>query len=208
MKLKRIILSMCLLLVGSLTVFADSPLTSTDFANAYSNEVIVIKASNTNGVLTNELMDYLTNQKNPLDVKMALINKLGWNFDGKNNAEIFMNYLKVKYKYDDMEKFLKKGKKDDLLSMVYLKAMDNYFEVDDAIMMGEKALKKNKKSRTANIIVSLIKAQKAMDNGDKWCEVYQMTNGVRENKKLKNDIKQGALDIIYEYMDGYQEYCK
>ncbi len=206
MKLKRILLSTCLLLIGSLTVFADSPLTSTDFADAYANEEIVIKASKTNGVLTNELMDYLTDQKNPLDVKMALINKLGWNINNKNNAEIFMNYLKLKYKYSDMEKFLKKGKKDDLLSMAYIKAMDNYFNVTEAVKIAEKALKKNKKSRTANLIAGLIKAQQAMDNN--WCEVYKITNSVRENKKLKDDIRPEAVKIIYDYMDGYGDSCQ
>lgn len=206
MKLKTIFLSIFVLLIASSTAMADSPLTSTNFAKAYANEPIVIKASKTNGLLTMELMDYLSEKKNPIDVKMALINELGWKTSSKNNAGLFMVYLKAKYGYSSEAKFLKKGKKHDLLSMAYLKAMDNYFNVDEAIKIAERALKKNKKSRTTNLIVGLIKAQKTMDSN--WCEVYKITNRVRENKKLKDDIKPEAVKIIYGYMDIYEDSCK
>lgn len=206
MKLKKIFSAITTLFMFSFSVFADSPLTSTDFSAAYETEPIVIAASKTNGVLTDELMDYLTGKNNPVDLKMAVINKLGWNFDGKNNSQIFMNYLMKKYRFDDKEKFAKKAKGDDLLSMAYLKALDNYFEVDEALRLAEKALKKNKKSRTYNLIHGLIKAQKAFD--DNWCEVFQITDRVRKNEKLKNDIKPEAVKIIYDYMDIYAKECK
>lgn len=206
MKLKKLGLAICVLVFLSITAFADSPLTSTDFSNAYSGEPIVIAASNTNGVLTNELMDYLTGKNNPVDLKMAVINKLGWNISGKNNSQIFMNYLMKKYRFNNAEKFPKKAKGDDLLAMAYLKALDDYFKVDAAVELAEKALKKNKKSRTYNLIAGLIKAQKAFD--DNWCEVFQITDRVRKNEKLKNDIKPEAVKIIYDYMDIYGDDCK
>lgn len=206
MKLKKSILIITALLIFSFSVFADSPLTSTDFSAAYSAEPIVIAASNTNGVLTEELMDYLTDKNNPVDLKMAVINKLGWNIAGKNNSQIFMNYLMKKYRFNNAEKFPKKAKGDDLLAMAYLKALDNYFKVDAAVELAEKALKKNKKSRTYNLIAGLIKAQKAFDGN--WCEVFQITDRVRKNEKLKNDIKPEAVKIIYDYMDIYGDECK
>ncbi len=206
MKLKKLGLAICVLVFLSITAFADSPLTSTDFSNAYTDEPIVITASNTNGVLTEELMNYLTDKKNPVALKMAVINKLGWDFNGKNNSQIFMNYLMKKYRFDNAEKFPKKAKGDDLLAMAYLKALDDYFKVDAAVELAEKALKKNKKSRTYNLITGLIKAQKAFDGN--WCEVFQITDRVRKNEKLKNDIKPEAVKIIYDYMDIYGDECK
>ena len=100
---------------------------------------------------------------------------------------------------------MKKGKAHDLLSIAYLKALDNYFTVPDAVNYGERALKKNKESRTANLIVGLIKAQQAMDGN--WCEVYQITDRVRNNKMLKNDMEPEAIKIIYGYMDIYKDDC-
>jgi len=52
-----LILSAFLLSVNPLS--ADSPLTSTDFSKAYLNEKIVIIASETNGILSEELAVWL-----------------------------------------------------------------------------------------------------------------------------------------------------
>ena len=206
MKLKTTFLSIFVLLMVSSVSLADSPLTSTSFSKAYHDYPIVITASQANGVLTPQLMDYLANEYNQIDVKMAVINELGWNTKNKNNAELYMTYLKNKYGYKNEKKFLKKGKKDDLLTMAYLKALDNYFTVTEAVKYAESALKKNESSRTVNLIAGLIRAQQAMDGN--WCEVYQITDRVRNNKQLENDMKPEAISIIYEYMDIYQDSCK
>lgn len=190
---------------GSLAL-ADSPLTSTDFSKAYSNEKIVVAASQTNGVLTEELMKYLVDAKKPIDVKMAIINQLGWNIDGKNNSQIFLDYILKKYKYSDIVEASEKAKADVILSFAYLKAMDNYFQVEDAGKLAQIAVSRNPKSRTFNLIAGLIRAQSVMEQS--FCEVYQITDGVRKNADLKNDLKPEAVSIIYEYTDGYREYCK
>jgi hypothetical protein len=41
------------------TVFADSPLTSTNFYQAYLDIPLVDRTANSNGVLTDEVFDYL-----------------------------------------------------------------------------------------------------------------------------------------------------
>jgi hypothetical protein len=84
--------------------------------------------------------------------------------------------------------------------------MDNYFDVQDALEIAEKALSKNKKSYTFNIITALIRAQNVFDKD--WCAVYKCTDSVRKNKKLKLDIKKTALDIIFGYMDLYKDACE
>lgn len=195
-----------LLLIFSVTAFGDSPLTSTNFAAAYTDQPMVVAASKTQGYINNYIMDYLTSDKNPIDVKMAIINEFGWKISGKNNSQAFMKYLIEKRGYADKNEFLKSGEADELLSMAYITALDDYFNVDDAIVFAEQALKKNPESRTFNLIAGLIKAQKSMD-GD-WCEVYTITDNIRKNSGLKNDIKPEAVKIIYEYMDIYAEYCK
>jgi len=188
------------------TALADSPITSTKFADAYMDEPIVVAAVKANGVITNELMDYLSGQYNPIDVKMAVINKIGWKISGRNNSELFMQYLMDERGYSSEKRFLKKGTADELLSMAYLKAMDNYFEVDNALKFAQKAVKKNRRSRTFQLIYGLIRAQKAMDSN--WCGVYQITDGIRKNGALMNDMRTRAVGIIYKYMDIYGESCE
>jgi len=68
------------------------------------------------------------------------------------------------------EDFFNNGKGDELLCMGYLKAMDNYFQVDDALKYAETALLQKPKSYTYQIITALIRAQKA--SGIDSCKVY------------------------------------
>lgn len=186
--------------------FADSPITSTNFASAYSESPIVSAATTASGVLTDELMAYLIDEKNPIDVKMAVINQLGWDFDGKSNAATFQAYLFKKKKFKNEAAFKKKGTAHQLICMAYLKAMDNYFDVTDAIVYADLAVKKNSKSYTIELITGIIKAQQAMDSN--WCAVYELTNVVRFNESLKVDMKTEAIDLIFEYMDLYSDSCE
>ena len=188
------------------STFADSPITSTKFADAYMDEPIVVAAEEAKGVINDELMGYLASEYNPIDVKMAVINKIGWNISGRNNSGLFMQYLMRERGYSSEKRFYKKGRADELLSMAYLKAMDNYFEVDDALRYAERAVKKNGQSRTFQLIAGLINAQKTMDSS--WCEVYQITDRIRKNERLMNDMRTKAVGIIYEYVDIYGESCK
>jgi len=190
----------------NLCSFADSPITSTNFANAYSELAIVTTAETTGGVLTEELMAYLIDESNPIDAKMAVINQLGWDFDGKSNAATFQTYLFKKKKFKNEAAFKKKGTAHQFICMAYLKAMDNYFDVTDAIVYANLAVKKNNKSYTIQLIAGVIKAQQAMDSN--WCKVFELTNDVRSNQSLQVDMKATAIDQIFEYMDLYRDSCE
>ncbi len=60
MRSKPLSLTILVTLLLSSFAYADSPLTSTNFSNAYLNEPVVIKASKVKGKLSNELLIYLT----------------------------------------------------------------------------------------------------------------------------------------------------
>ena len=72
-------------------LFSDSPITSTDFYRAYLDVELVENAHNS-GELNMILAEALSNET-PLDIKMAIINALSWDLDGKDNAVYFKNYL-------------------------------------------------------------------------------------------------------------------
>ena len=79
--------------VLSQNLFADSPLTSTPISEAYKDSKIVQLASTTEGRLTIELMNYLNESMHQVELKIAVINQLGWGFNGFNNAYYFYEYL-------------------------------------------------------------------------------------------------------------------
>lgn len=199
------LISFLVILAIPIRALSDSPLTSTNFSISYQNEEIVIRASKTNGKLTKELIEYLINKSNPVDLKMALINQLGWDDKGKKNSNIFWSYIRLTNNYKSEEEFCNKGNADELICFAYLKAIDNYFEVDKALKISEIALTKNTNSYTFHIISALIRSQKYLNND--WCEVYKSTDSVRKNTNLNKDLRDEAISVIFDYMDNYGKYC-
>lgn len=205
--MKNLILLCSFFFIGISFTKADSPITSTDIASAYSSEKIVMTAEAANGILTEELMKYLNGKSNPIYLKIAVINKLSWSIDGKNNAELFWNFLQKNKKFKSVEDFKKKASAEQLICYAYLKALDNYFDVKEAMDMAQLAVKKDKKSSfTINIICGLIEAQNSFDSD--WCKLWKCTDKVRNNTKLKKDLAEAAITNIFEYMDLYKDECK
>ena len=61
------------MILSIVQAYADSPLTSTDFYKAYLDVPIVKKAADNPNKLTKEMMEYLYDDKNPLDIRIALL---------------------------------------------------------------------------------------------------------------------------------------
>ncbi len=203
----KLFLALIFGLLVNQNLLADSPLTSTQISNAYKDYAIIQLASKSNGNLSVDLMDYLYGKSNPIDVKIALINEIansGWRieFKEKKNAAIFLEYLQQKE-----SGFSLNGNPNSeiLISYAYLKALDNYFDVAEATQWADLAKSRNGESYTVSIVWALIHAQQAMDSD--WCEVYNLTNSVRENKGLEKDMKEEAISIIFDYMDIYKDDC-
>ena len=203
----KLYLALIFVLLVNQNLLADSPLTSTKISNAYKDYAIIQLASKSNGDISVDLMDYLYERSNPIDVKIALINEIansGWRieFKEKNNAAIFLEYLQQKE-----SGFSLNGNPNSeiLISYAYLKALDNYFDVAEATQWADLAKSRNGESYTVSIVWALIHTQQAMDSD--WCEVYNLTNSVRENKGLEKDMKEEAISIIFDYMDIYKDDC-
>jgi hypothetical protein len=192
-------------LIFSSNAFADSPLTSTAFYKAYTLEPIVNEAGNCNGILTVSLMNYLADPVQPIDIKMALINRLGWDIKGKTNAATFIQHLQVKNGYSSIEDLKEKSSADELICIAYLKAMDGYFDVKNALEYSNLAITKAKNSYTIHLINALIYSQ-TFKYGN-WCRIYQVMDKVKTNSSLIIDFKAEATRIIFEYTNIYKKYC-
>lgn len=89
MKMTKNILAILLLLIFISKVFADSPITSTEFYKEYSIELI-IKEDYSNGIIIGKIKIYLANPLQQIDLKMALINRLRLKAKEKKNSKIFI----------------------------------------------------------------------------------------------------------------------
>lgn len=199
MKLKLILVLIAGLLFSQ-NLVADSPLTSTNISDAYPDSKIVQLASKADGRLTIDLINFLMEDMHPIELKIALINKLGWDSNFSNSTTFYKN-LQFVDEFKNKDEFLKNANADVLICMAYLKAMEHYDDVDEAITYAKKAKLKNSKSYTINIICALIEAQK-VSNASDWAKAKKLMNDVRTNQSLEKDMKQEAIDIIFEYMDS------
>ena len=198
-----LVLSLC----WSASMFADSPLTSTYFADVYKNEVVVQKALNAQGVLTVEIMDYLANPENPVAVKIAALNAISWQA-GVDNYALFLSYLKKQYGLQSEISLVNALDGGTLASLAYVKGLSNYFDVDDAIFLAQIARGKSQESFTVNMVFALLIAQNLLDDQDMWGSIYEVCNWVVNNQGLTQDMHPKAIEQIMEYINLYADNVK
>lgn len=173
---------------------------------------MVQDASASKGRITNEMMEYLDNEDNPLDVKLAIINAIGWDHKGKMNSKVYFMYVmkKKKYKTDfhnDYDAFKWYATRDELICFAYMKVLDNYFDVVDAFDMASEAVRKYSDSFAINMIYNLIKAQGLTGFGES-CYVSKLFLTLKNNPKLKMDMRKESLSHVFEYMEEIGKNCK
>ena len=185
--------------------WADSPLTSTHFADAYSDHPMVQMADQMmqNDIPTT-LLNFLADKNSPVDVRLAVINKIGWNFDGTKVGAQLGEYLMGRYGAKSEKKLAKKLDAGTLAVYAYAKAMSNYFDVKAASELGHQAVKKNKnKSFSVALISALIDAQIYLDSD--WGMIYKIVANVLHDGSLNLDMRQEAIDNIMDYINLYNE---
>ena len=201
--MKRLLTTIALLMAFT-AAWADSPLTSTHFAEAYSDHPMVQMAcEEMQGNIPTTLLNFLANKHEPVDVRLAVINKLGWNFDGTSIGAQLGDYLIGRYGAKNEKKLIKKLDAGTLAVYAYAKAMSDYFDVTAACELGHQAVKKNKnKSFSVAMASALIDAQHYMDSD--WSMVYKVVADVVHDGSLHLDMRQEAIDNIMEYINLYK----
>ena len=208
--MKKLALTFISLLIVSVT-FADSPLTSTDFYYSYQDVSLVKEAQQAKGKLSKEMLTYLADDGNKLDVKLAIINAIGWNVNGLSNSKKFLTYVMKKKKYKvvfggEETTFNWSATAEELTCYAYLKALDNYFDVIEACNVASLALKKNPNSFATNMIYNLIKVQ-GLTSFNEYCYASKTYNTLRNNQNLIMDMRKESTSYIFEYMDFVGSKC-
>jgi hypothetical protein len=199
--ISKIIFSLILLFISN-TSNGDSPLTSTPFSIIYQDIEIIKSLDKTPGKLTGPCCEFLYNSKNPIDIKMALINKIGFSLNGSDNFTIFYNFL-ISHNLDSVTI---NSSADLMISLSYLKAMDNYFDVQAAFTMSKKATELDPKNNTIYTISKLINSQQFI-NLD-WCKVYNTFYPNTNTPPMDAPLRKEASELINNYMKNYEKYCK
>lgn len=181
----------------------DSPVTSTPFHQAYQDNPLVKEAAETHQ-LTEEMVFWMLKRRNPLDQKLAILNALSWGSTATGNLEMLQEGIMAKRKIAVLSSESRMKAHDQIL-LGYMMLLENYFEPKLAAPFIEKGADRLAKSRAAQTIRAICRAQISFD--DSWCEVWRHYERVSDNQDLKDDLREEADQIIREYLILYQESC-
>jgi hypothetical protein len=204
---KHLCLVATTVLTWGLTTFpslADSPLTSTPFSEAYQDYELVQRAKRA-GILDLDMATYLSSVSAPVDIKAALINALSWDINGKHNALLYRYFLGVKYGKTITELDPATLTADEVFSLGYLIALDDYFRPEKALSFLKVAQSRKPESLTVALVLGLTQAQAAFDSN--WCLMWRRVKAPATNTDLQPDLRPQAKAIILDYMQGYKSSC-
>jgi hypothetical protein len=196
---------------------ADSPLTSTQFSEAYQDVELVNLAGKKQ--LTPALMQALSDPTISNDRRSAIVNALGWSVEGQNNADLYLDYLAKQYRQNRSNLKIENLATEELFALGYLLAMDDYFtlkalggtgelEQSDALTLLSIASVRKPDDYTIALIYKLAQAQVYLADFAKWCDVYKTVSTVVKNFPPERNMRPEAVSIIMDYINGYQEYCQ
>ena len=198
-------------------VYGDSPLTSTQFFQHYQNIPEVTLARKTRRA-ADRVLQYLLG-RNPIDGKAAVINSLGWNFNGQENGRLYLKGLAHNKKIKPVDLDFENLSSQELFILGYLLAMDDYFKMKAILPGGKKILGATAielLSRAANtdpdnftihFIFSLVEAQAVMEKS--FCIVYiQVNNILKRFPEDKRNMKPEAIKSVMKYIIIYKSDCK
>ncbi|GBF76042.1 hypothetical protein PA598K_04482 [Paenibacillus sp. 598K] len=195
------ILALVLAIMPFQAVHADSPVTSTDFYVAYADEAIV-QTARASRVMTPELASYLADEDQPLAVRAAVINAIGWESERTERAETFAQ-LTYNKPLTELAKTDLRG--DERFVIGYLLAMDDYLDTNEAEVWLADARPLLPDSFTVALIHALIQAQGEMKNAAGWPQVWRTVAEVAFDPDLQMDMRPEAAEIIIDYMVSYSD---
>ncbi|OPL19311.1 MAG: hypothetical protein AVO35_11230 [Candidatus Aegiribacteria sp. MLS_C] len=202
-----------LLATVSSAAYADSPLTSTPFHEAYMDLPVINR--HVGSVMNRDIYGILRSEEYPIHVKAALINAMGWDFGGQSNAALFMFYFMEDTGLDAVVPEDMTG--EELLLLAYMVSMDDYFTMSPIETDGEGVLgmsgadlarlaaERVPEDFTVRLISALILSQEAM--GHDWGKVFELCDSVMR-EDLDRNMRGDAIGIIMDYISLYYDYSR
>lgn len=198
-----LVLSLCPLLSR-----ADSPLTSTDFHQAYlQNKWLSKFEDETSRHLTPEHLKILSHRRLPLSLKLAVVNQVGWAFQKpEGNGQIWLEHIAGHRKTIPSltEHTLSRFSAEELTIYCYLEAMDHYLDDQHLLTLIpilDQAIEKHRQSFGIHLVKSLIVSQ----TSDDWGAIWPAYEKVLNDPSLQDQLRPAALKILSDYLVLYKD---
>jgi hypothetical protein len=205
-------------LLGQLSpVRADSPLTSTDLASAYQ-ELSVVRLARQEKVLQGEVLEFLLSSA-PSDRKAAVINALGWNIEGQNNGERFLEGLAAARGVRVEDLTFQDLSPEDRFVLGYLLAMDDYSNLSPLqpnaseplwnatpLELLSQAAYALPNDFTVHFVWAIVQGQANFSSS--WCSIYLTPKLVLEQfPPKKRNMREEAVEGAMSYLKEYESSC-
>lgn len=204
---KKISLATLVALSLHLPSLADSPLTSTPFSEAYLDQPLIAEAKQTQ-TLSPEMAAFLTDRSIPIDQRLALVNALGWNFDGQNNHKLFAAHLADLHDKTGASPAALPLTGEELLLLGYMTAMDDYFHPELGLPMVRRGARQLWQSQSAQLVLAVTEAQDYIPRAKVWCQVWLMTQQALNKPDAKADMRPEGRKLLLDYMQIYADECQ
>lgn len=202
--MKRLIAALSFLILFCAAAWADSPLTSTSFADAYSDSPYVFIAKSAGGTLPEVLLEFLADPLSPVDERLAAINQLGWDPEGTTTSRQLYEHLLTRYMVSEASALLECMDAGTIAVLAYAEAMSNYYDLSAASPLAHLAVDMDEeKSFSIAMVAALIDAQEYLSSD--WGKVYKVVADVVNDRTLVRDMRQSAVDAIMSYINLYEE---
>lgn len=198
------------------TALADSPLTSIDFAPAYADVPAVLAARDTRRA-EGAVLDFLLSDA-PIDQRIAVVNALGWSFEGQANAARYATGLARKKNLPARKLTPVMLAPEERFLLGYLVAMDDYFELRnapglppafaglDALALVDEAAARQPQVFSVQYVAALLHAQ--VDMAGDGCAVWTGPEAVRARfPASRRDLRPEAVAAAVSYLELYEDYC-
>lgn len=198
-----------------LEAIADNfPLSAINFHEAYLDVPLVKNASENPGTLSEDAMAYLFDENNPLDVKLAIINAIGYDPDKRLSIIVdYQNYCasnldKKKFNHPEnqivtRQDLLSYANPDQMAIFVYLTALADHFSIMPAYELAESAMQNPVSKQSFMLPMAFVWAQLKLDMGQ-WNEIYPTMEYLFLGAEQK-DMRPEAVKIIMDYINKYKE---
>lgn len=201
-------------LLAAFAAFADSPLTSIDFATAYKDLPGVQSAKD--GNIEAAYVSLASTADN--GSKLAVANALGWEGDF---ATGFFEFLAAQRHVPAERLDARDLDASQRFVAGFLVATADYLELKPLKPKGQgvwrmkgvellqQAAKELPNDFAVQYALAIVQAQTLMHAGDKrWCEVFRTPDTVlRRFPVAQRNLRPGAVESAQGYLNSYEEYC-
>lgn len=187
---------------------ADSPVTSTEFYEAYADVPEVAIAAQTK-TLDDDLVAFLLDPATPLDHAGAVMSALGWDTHGRDHLRRFDAYLAAEA--PAILEQARGGSPPPRVDFIrgYLRALDDYHDVGEAPDLLARAAEELPDSFTVALLAAVVRSQEIMHDEDgTWCEIWRVTDEVLQRfPEERRDLRPAAVEAVREYQVLYSDDC-